>query len=186
MKRFFVLVFMMFIVFGSDLSWAQSESLRFEELIRQHFADVSALYTADEIDNQKIADFTERYADDGSLYKVVIMSNLSKNTLNEEKAKKEFVESLRQQTKKLFNSKHSYTIISIKMLEDGKKAEVHFSALLKGNGQLQSKDGKLANIALQSLSECRETFRYVDENTIKGMGSECKIDAIYEKPVPVQ
>lgn len=186
MRLFFALAFVIIGVFSSGIVLAQQDSLRFEDLIRQHYAAVSELYNVDEIDHEKIAHFTEQYADEGSVYKTTITSNISKNVLKDEKTKKEFVESLRQKTNKLFQSKHSYTIISIKMLEDGKKAEVHFSALLKGMGQLVSKEGKKANIELQSLSECKEMFRFADENTLMGMGSECKIDAIYEKPVPVQ
>lgn len=185
MTRFFALVFMA-VTMGLASPAAAQDKLQFEHLIRKHFDNVIALYSVEKIDHEKIADYTEGYVDEGYIYKSSTTSNLSEKPITSELSKKEFMATLRDPSKQLLDGKSKYTIISIKISEDGTTADVHFNSLLSGTGQMTMKNVGLVDIGIQSLSDCVESFRYVDENTIKGTGSNCTIEAIYQKPVPVK
>lgn len=185
MTRIFALVFMA-VTMGLASPAAAQDKLQFENLVRKHFDTVMGLYSVEKIDHEKIVDYTESYVDEGYIYKSSTTSNLSEKPITAELSKTEFMKNLRDSSKQLLDAKSKYTIISIKISEDGTKADVHFNSLLSGTGQMTMKNVGLVNIAIQSLSDCVESFKYVDENTIKGTGSDCQIEAIYQKPVPVK
>lgn len=175
----------MLLFFAVTPVFAQENNPAFEALIRKHYDGVAELYNVAKIDNQAIIKFTDAYTDSAAYFKVSVTSNVSEMVIDEQLAKKDFLASLSDTSKELYNSTAEYTIIDIAYDENNTEAAVHFTFRLRGTGRMVMKDVGVVDIGLDSLSECTEKFR-LDGDVIKGIDSDCRIEAIYQKPVPVK
>lgn len=179
----FVLVCCCLVLCAGGNALAQQALTR--DMINAHFDQIVDFYTAAKPDMGKIAEFTKKYAADGALFKMTMTSNLSDKVLHIDQTTKEYIASLYDTSKELYNSKAKYTITSVDYDKDGLGALVKYTMLLKGTGRMIDKEKGVIDIDFSSLSSCDERFRLVDD-VLKGVGADCKIDAVYQKPVPVK
>lgn len=187
MKNTSILALMAALVFMPFSAKAQ-DKLGFEMLIRKHFEYAVSLYNGVEVlDRAAVAAYARQYVDEGARFNVVMQSNQRKSAKEITQNRDEFIASLEEDVHELREPSFKYTIVGIKVSEDGKTAEVRYTGLMKGVGRtVVQSTGKLSDIKLSSYSDCVEKFIYVDEKTIKSIGADCQIDATYQNPVPVQ
>lgn len=187
MRNTSILALMAALVF-MPLSAKAQDKLGFEMLIRKHFEYAVSFYNGvDVLDSAAVAAYARQYVDEGAQYKVVSRSNLRDNPKEVSQNRDEFIASLEEGKQELRQPSFKYTIVGIKVSEDGNTAEVRYTGLMKGVGRtVVQATGKLSDIVLSSYSDCIEKFIYVDEKTIKSIGADCQIDATYQSPVPVQ